>query len=454
LSAVPFQFGAKFQESMLSLMLRDISFADKCVEFVPAEHLHSEAHRWLFQQIQSRYNSAATIPSRVEIDEGMKRLNKFKRKPILKIVDRCFNHDPESPDFVREQLAEFAKRTNFADLFAHSQILYNEGKHDDSYTYVLKAINHLHSINFNDEETIDIKDFEKLRQRHNAQKGIVRGADITTGIKELDEILGGGLSKAEGEFGCILGEAKVGKSIALIHFGFAAICHGYKVAHFVLEGTTEQTMMRYQARIGRIPHKNLKSNELTPEEETKLEGLGERYSGLLELVPFNKSWEYTTQDIDTKLKEFDRKGWIPDLIIVDYADLLHSRVKHHRTDLEQRDVFRDLKSIAMTRKVALWSASQAQRPRKEEARKIRTITGASVSESYEKIRIIDFLGTLNQTPEEKQLGVLRLHADIYRSNRSDKTINLITDFDRMIFHNPVWGTVPKKFMRKRDGAFV
>lgn len=449
MSKVPFQFGARFQESMLSLMFRDIAFAAKCVEFVPGEHLHSEAHQWVFQQISEKFEEYGTIPSRMEIEEGLKRVQRVKRKAVSKIVERCFDEDPESPDFIREQLADFAKRTNFADLFAYGQTLYNDGQPDEAYTYVLEAINHLHSINFNDEETIDIRDFEKLRQRFIAQKGVTGGGDIPTGIPELDDILGGGLSKAEGEFGCLLAEAKVGKSIGLIHMGFAALTHGHKVAHFVLEGTTEQTMMRYQSRFTRIPYNLIKKDEIDGQQQVKLDGISKRYSGQLELVPFNKHWEYTTLEVEAKLKEFDRKGWTPDLVIVDYADLLHSREKHHRQDLEQRDVFRDLKSIAINRKVALWTASQAQRPDKREIGKIRTLGGANVSESYEKIRVIDFLATLNQTPAEKRLGVLRLHCDIYRSNRSNKTINLITGFDRMIFHNSIWKTVPMKYMREK-----
>jgi len=449
MSKVLFQYGARFQESMMSLMLRDIAFADKCCEFVPSEHLHSEAHRWLFDTIKERYDETGMIVSQVEIDEILKPIEKFKRKSIRKIVDKCFGEDPESPEFIREQLAEFAKRTNFADLFAYGQTLYNDGNHDDAYTYVLESINHLHAINFNDEETVDISEFETKRQRFITQKGLTGGGDIPTGISELDAVLQGGLSKAEGEFGCLLAEAKIGKSIGLIHMGFAGLCHSHKVVHFVLEGTTEQTMMRYQSRFTRIDYNRIKADEVTGEERVRLEAVGERYKRQLMLVPFNKHWEYTTLDIEAKLKELDRKGWSPDLVIVDYADLLHSREKHHRTDLEQRDVFRDLKSIAINRKVALWTASQAQRPKEADKNNVRLLSGSSVAESYEKIRIIDFLGTLNQTPVEKTLGVMRLHCDIYRSNKSAKTINLITGFDRMIFHNSVWKTVPTKFMRKR-----
>ena len=452
MSEVLFQYGARFQESMMSLMIRDVAFAAKCLEYIPEEYLHSDAHKWLFRQISESFSESSKIPSRMEIEENLKRLTRLARKPIKKVVDKCFDQDPEDPEYLKTQLAEFAKRTNFADLFAYSQTLYNDGKTQDAYEYVLEAINHLHAINFNDEEIVDISDFENRRQRFIDQKGLTGGGDIPTGIAELDAVLGGGLSKAEGEFACLLAEAKVGKSIGLIHMGYAALCHGHKVAHFVLEGTTEQTMMRYESRFTRIPYNKVKSDELESHEYVKLNSFGRRYKDRLKLIPFNKHWEYTTTDIEAKLKEFDRQGWSPDLVIVDYADLLHSRERHHRQDLEQRDVFRDLKSIAMNRKVAMWSASQAQRPRKEDMTKERIISSANVAESYEKIRVMDFLGTLNQTSDEKKLGVMRFHCDIYRSNKANKTINLITGFDRMIFHNSIWQTVPSRFMRKRKGT--
>jgi len=76
--------------------------------------------------------------------------------------------------------------------------------------------------------------------------------------------------------------------------------------------------------------------------------------------------------------------------------------------------------------------SQSQRP-KDGPNKETVLRSMSISEAYEKVRIADFVGTLNQTPFEKDAGILRFLADIYRNNTSDVMIRLFCDFERMVF---------------------
>jgi len=447
---VPFKYGAKFQDNMLSLMLKDVAFADKCLQFVPEEYLHSDAHKWLFEIINERYEVDGSIPSQVEVEELLRRIPKGKRRTLTRFVDRIVSNDPESPEYIRDELKDFARRAQFAELFAHGQTLYNAGEHDEAYLYVLEQINHLHAINFNQEETIDIELFEKVRNRYLSQIKIT-GGDVSTMIPDLDSVMAGGLSPVEGELGVLIAEAKTGKSIGLIHMGYAGAIVGKKVAHFVLEGNTEQTMMRYQSRFTRIPYHKIRKDELDKREQDSLDKVTERYAGNLRLIPMNTEWDYTTADVEAKLKEFDREGWRPDLLVIDYADLLKSRHSEHyrREDLEQRDVYREIKSIAMTRRLAIWTASQARRPNDRDTFKKRTLGSGSVAESFEKIRIADFLATLNQSPEEKRMGMMRMHCDRYRSNSSGRTIFLITDFSRMIFHHKIWGTIKPKFLPEK-----
>lgn len=439
MTAVPFVFGPKFQNSMLSLMLRDLSFTSRVIKFVENDHLHSDAHKWVFDEIKKKYLKAGIVPSQIEIESGLKKVEKHKVKLYRQFVGEIYKQLPEDPEYIREQLSEFARRANFNDLFSYSQVLYNGGKADEAYRYVLEQINHLHAISFKDDQTVSVTDFEDIRQRF-VQQRVLTVDRISTGIPALDTILRGGLSRLEGEFAVIVAEPKKGKSIALIHMGASCLLKNFKcrVAHFVLEGSTETTIFRYQSRLSGIPEERIASDELTPEEQTKLHKIGKRFMGRLELIPFNTHWEYTTTDIESKLAELDRKGMTPDLIVIDYADLLLPREKSREERMNQREVYRELKRLALMRKCAIWTASQAQRP-KDDGQKESLLKANSIAETYEKVRIADFIGTLNQTPKEQRMGVLRFHADIYRNNACDKTFRLLVDFERMIFHHSRYG---------------
>lgn len=448
MSELPFSFGKDFQDSMLSLMLRDISFADRAVKYLGEEYLHSDNHKWLFGEIKKKFLDSGNVPSLIEIEDNLKKTARARRRLYKTYANKIYSTAPVDPDFIRDKLTEYSKRVSFAELFRDGQLFYNAGETEKAYTYVMEAINHLHSISYRQDVSIPIEEFEALRKRH-AFEQERSGYAIPTNIKALDEVLGGGLER--GRLGVIMAEPKRGKSIGLIHMGVAALMsRAGIVAHVVLEGTTEETVMRYQSRLSGIPYNRLSKDDLTAVEVKHLEVISAKYLDRLQLIPFNQHWEYTVLDLESKLQELDRQGKTPDLCVVDYADLLQPRKSDsRRRDLDQRDVYRELKRLSIVRRMATWTASQAQRPKEYSRSKSDAVLhGSSISESFEKVRIADFIGSLNQTPQEKKQGVLRFHCDVYRSNASDKTIRLITNFSRMIFHTAHFGTLDSSHIPK------
>ena len=230
LSLIPFSFGPAFQEVMLAMMLKDLSFTDKVIKYLEPEHLYSDAHKWLFKQIKEKYSKNGGVPSPPEIEAQLQLVERHRRRMFKSFIDKVRKQEVEDPAYVKDKLADFAKRANFSDLFATGQTFYNAGKVHDAYTFVMEAINHIYAITFDDDEIIGIGDFEKIRRRFVNQR-VLSNDRISTGIVPLDNILRGGLSRLEGEFGVILAEPKKGKTVALIHMG--AICTMLKIGRVV-----------------------------------------------------------------------------------------------------------------------------------------------------------------------------------------------------------------------------
>ena len=67
-----FTFGSHFQEDMLSLMMKDLSFTEKAIKFVPQERLFSEAYVFIFDQIKEKFSKSGTAPSMAEIEDRIK----------------------------------------------------------------------------------------------------------------------------------------------------------------------------------------------------------------------------------------------------------------------------------------------------------------------------------------------------------------------------------------------
>ncbi len=131
-------------------------------------------------------------------------------------------------------------------------------------------------------------------------------------------------------------------------------------------------------------------------------------------------------DIEAELRRLLRNfGWRPDLIIIDYADLMTGREKkYYRNETEsQRAAYRDVKRLT-NRGYAIWTASQAQRPSKKQMEDMHVLYSNSVADTYEKVRAADYLGSLNQTPDEKKANTMRLYFEMYRDNLADQLVQI------------------------------
>jgi hypothetical protein len=80
---------------------------------------------------------------------------------------------------------------------------------------------------------------------------------------------------------------------------------------------------------------------------------------------------------------------------------------------------------------AVWSASQAQRPEKGAENDAHWLHARQIADCYEKVRVADFLGSLNITNEERIAKVMRLYAELYRDNEADKGWVVRCDFSTM-----------------------
>lgn len=109
----------------------------------------------------------------------------------------------------------------------------------------------------------------------------------------------------------------------------------------------------------------------------------------------------------------------PDLLILDYADLLKVDPKNYRLELSV--LYQDLRGLAVERNMMLATASQANR----EGAGARVVLATHTAEDFSKIGTADCAVTYSQTGAEKSLGLARLFLSKGR-NEEDKFTVLIT----------------------------
>lgn len=112
---------------------------------------------------------------------------------------------------------------------------------------------------------------------------------------------------------------------------------------------------------------------------------------------------------DIKVLEFN-EGFIPDVVIVDYADIVapNNRYLEGRDRID--DVWKALKNLAQVQHCLVVTASQSNRKTLEK----KNVKAIDAAEDIRKIAHVDGMFTLNQTESEKRQGVIRVGVASHR----------------------------------------
>jgi hypothetical protein len=113
----------------------------------------------------------------------------------------------------------------------------------------------------------------------------------------------------------------------------------------------------------------------------------------------------TPQSIENHIQKCRDLDFVPDVIIIDYVDLLSSRRKSADRKEEIDDVYTLIKGMARELKLPIWTVSQVNRA----GAKDDVIEGDKAAGSYNKMMIADFAMSLSRKRQDKVNGTGRIH---------------------------------------------
>jgi replicative DNA helicase len=113
----------------------------------------------------------------------------------------------------------------------------------------------------------------------------------------------------------------------------------------------------------------------------------------------------TIQTIESHIKKVIDLGIQPDLILIDYIDLLSTKKKTADRKGEIDDIYTSTKGLARELNIPIWSVSQVNRA----GAKDDIIEGDKAAGSYDKMMITDLSLSLSRKKEDKVNGTGRLH---------------------------------------------
>jgi replicative DNA helicase len=187
-------------------------------------------------------------------------------------------------------------------------------------------------------------------------------------------------------------------STSMINVGAHLLRQGKTVVHYTMELSEPYVAQRYDSVVTGIATANLKYNlEEVEHELSKLKG--QLY---LKFFP-TKTASVTT--LKAHLDKMIMQGVKPDIVIVDYADLLRSAKAKEKLHEELETTYEDLRGLAGEYQIPVVTASQANRSSVESD----IITSDQVASSFSKIMIGDVIISLARKTTDKIAGTGRVH---------------------------------------------
>ena len=271
-----------------------------------------------------------------------------------------------------------------------------------------------------------------------AQMILTRPVAFPTGIKELDrEHLGPGRK----ELHVLMALPNRGKSWWLIHLGRVALLNKLKVVHITCEMSSVRVLERYAQNIFSIPQRNISTkvtkvsvddhNKITnifqetvqhaftledPAMEKKLNAKLKRWRTRLHNIVVKEfpSGSLTVRQLAGYLDTLEMaEHFTPDLILIDYADLMKINPARRREELGE--IYVQLRGLAMERNCAVTTVTQSNR---EGLKSKHHLSEGNVGEDFSKVQTADVLLSYNQTEVEKELGVARIYVNKARNERA------------------------------------
>jgi replicative DNA helicase len=436
------QLSGSLAENILTLLCFDDTAAPIIVNSVDVGLFESDIYKEIAKRAFEYYREFKTSPKDHLPDLFEDLLNDKVNPRKAELYQRTLInlHEFQSDinrDYVLSKLTGFVRQQRLKSAIVDATTYVREGNLDNAETVLNNAL----------KSTLDI--FHPGIQFTDSQNSLRFFDELTpsymTGVKPLDDMKFG---PAPGELMVILAPANRGKTWFMVHLGKFCAIQRLKVLHLSLEMSEEkmaqryvQTFFSYGKRKAEASYVKFNTDEMgrfttmslsdivrpTIQQTTEANSMKvyhdliqklDRVHGRLKLwIKRFPTGALTISGLEAYLDSMDRfYHYHPDVLLVDYADLMNLDSSHLRT--ETGKLYKELRRIAVERNIAMVTASQANRLGED----AKIITLKHLAEDYSKAATADNIIAYCQTSQELRLGLARLFIAKARDEEREQTV--------------------------------
>lgn len=424
-----------FRKILLRFLCRDRNFLKSCGHLLSADDFKPTAQStsneiwlvasWALEYYQERGEPIGGLLRSQAIEKADDlRFGAKQTRKLLELIKEIQNPttDVIAVDAVQEKVVRFKKSKakqrameKLIELQERSELT------DERWYEVTTEANKMFEVDY---KAIDFLGDPALeaRQKRRAEEGLV-GRNPFLMIDPYDMHF---KSIGRGMMGMILAFLKSGKTLAMEWIALAYAWQGLKVLFFTLEDPAYMVEDAMDACITHLPIKKMK---LTPRKlRNRFKRMRQLMHGRIKIIDGTEGG-ITTRRIE-EIWELERnRGFVADVILIDYDDEIVALKKNPERRFEFADIYRELRRFAAKRDLFLWIASQTGRATDGK----RIITAKDVAEDISKIRKVALclgIGDGEWGDNSKYISIVASKIDVQK-----RGFNIMTAFEKGMFYD-------------------
>jgi len=384
------RFGKSFQERLCQLMLDDRPFCDQVAEVIDVsffELKYLQVFTETLLEYRKKYRSHPNHEIMMtELKSGLTHHDKVVADQVRNFYAKIYKSEGvDEADYIKDKAIDFCRKQVLKSAMMKSVKLLKSSSFDQISKVIEDAMKLGTDNNFGHDYHVDaLKRFERINR-----------SPISTGWERIDDICKGGLGK--NELGVVIAPTGAGKSMVLVHLAAEALKKGKTVVYYTLELKDTVVGGRFDSAITKVPLNDLlDSQELIIDMIKDVEG-----SLIIKEYPTKSA---SVQTIRGHVDRLIKRGIKPDMILVDYADLLRPSRSTGEKRHELEETYESLRALAQIYEMPVWTASQTNRG----GLNAEVITMEAISEAFNKCFVADFIFSLSRTVTDKQANKGRI----------------------------------------------
>jgi hypothetical protein len=382
------KYGQSYQSKVVASLISDVKFLEQVTEITKPAFFESQANQWIIGEVQNYFNEFRAVPTmevfKIKVGEVEDKV--LKQTVVEQLKSVYLQVGSEDLPYVKKEYLTFAKNQKVKDALLKSVDLLKAGNYDKIIDTMMAAS----KVGVENDLGLDyIDNFELIMED-------VKRNSVSTGWDVIDELMDGGLGP--GELGVVMAPSGIGKSWFLSKIACSAVQKGMNVLHYTLELSESYVGQRYTTILTGIQtseHKERKEEIVRKIKNTP---------GRVRIKYYPPQFA-SAKTLSAHIEKLKASGFNPNLIIIDYADLLKSSNSRDGLYAELGGIYEELRGLSGETQIPIWTATQTNRAAIDH----EVIQADSVGDSYKKVQTADFIMSVSRKTKDKLSNTGRIH---------------------------------------------